>query len=87
MSDNIKITRALVRSILMNTVIVLVQALENKQPQSFKLNLMDIQLAIERRKRLQILTLAPIVTLLIRYQNYGLIWLEIFMTYAVNSSI
>ena len=30
---------------------------------------------------------APIVTLLKRYQNYGLIWLEVFMTYGMNSSI
>ena len=51
---------------------------------------MDIQLVVERRKRLQKLTLALIVTLLRYsklYQNYELIWLEIFMTYVTDSSI
>ena len=42
---------------------------------------MDIQLVVERRKRLQIQTLVLIVTLLKSYQNYGSIWLEICMTY------
>ena len=51
------------------------------------LNFIDIQFVVKRRKRPQIQTLVLIAFLLKRYQNYGTIWLEIFMTYGMNSSI
>ena len=48
---------------------------------------MDIQLVVKRRKGPEIQTLVLTVTLLNRYQNHGMIWLETLMTYEVEPSI